>query len=472
MKTTRITLFALILAGTFAGLFASSGAASAAVAADIHIGPSGRATVDLGFFYDDLSPYGHWVERPQYGWVWTPRAVATTWRPYQNGHWAWTDDGWIWISTEPYGWATYHYGRWYEDPDYGWSWVPGNDYAPAWVSWQEGGDYIGWAPLPPSVEFRAGPLSVSLSPDAYLFVPSRRFLDPRPFQYAVPRQDCERVYRQTRSFTEYQVVNQRIVNRGVPVEQVQRFVGRPVPRYQVTEMSANQRHQGARVSGNRLTVFRPEVQKAQVAPPPQRPVAKRAVLTAPPATAPGKGNNRAGRPVVAGPAPVPDMKGPQGRKPKPQNQPQAPAVARQTPPGQAGRPNHQKGPKVEPVPPVTQAEAKPPAHQRQGRGPRQEQGGNPGNPPNVQPVQPQDKPRGNPHGNRRPEAEQQAPPPPRPQQHAAPPSDRPDRPARQAAPREQPKPPHGQQDHPNQGGGKGGGKGHNKPENDKKPPTA
>jgi len=463
MKTTRIALFALCLAGAFAG----ARTASAAVAADIHIGPSGRATVDLGFFYDDLSPYGHWVDRPQYGWVWTPRAVASTWRPYQNGHWAWTDEGWIWITTEPYGWATYHYGRWYDDPDYGWSWVPGNDYAPAWVSWQEGGDYIGWAPLPPSVQFSAGPLTVSLAPDAYLFVPTRHFLDSRPFQYAVPRQDCERVYRQTHSFTEYQVVNQRIVNRGVPVDQIQRVVGRPVPRYQVAELSAAQRHQGARISGNRLTVFRPEVQKAQVAPPPQRPVAKRAVLTAPPATAPGRGNNRAGRAVVAGPvAPPPPQQGRQPRGPKPQQQTQAPTVAHQTP-APAGRQGHQNNhQKATPQDhPAAQAESRPPGHQRPAHNPHQEQ---------TPPANADSAQHNNPRGNHRqaPESQQAAQPRP-PQPHAAPQ----DRPARQAA-REQPQPPHGQQGHPNQGdqGNSGhegkGGKGHGKPpEDDKKPPV-
>ena len=63
MKTTRIALFALLLLG------ATAGVASAAVAADIHVGPSGRASVDVGFFYDDLASYGNWVERPSYGWV-------------------------------------------------------------------------------------------------------------------------------------------------------------------------------------------------------------------------------------------------------------------------------------------------------------------------------------------------------------------------------------------------------------------
>jgi hypothetical protein len=67
----------------------------------------------------------------------------------------WSDQGWTWLSDEPYGWATYHYGRWYQDSEIGWAWVPGNDWAPAWVSWQEGNDYVGWAPLPPGANVNA-----------------------------------------------------------------------------------------------------------------------------------------------------------------------------------------------------------------------------------------------------------------------------------------------------------------------------
>ena len=105
MKTIRIVLFSLLLLGTFRGV------SSAATSVGIQVSSSGRATVDVGFFYDDLAPYGNWVERPNYGWVFRPHAVASSWRPYQRGHWVQTEDGWTWISTEPYGWATYHYGR-------------------------------------------------------------------------------------------------------------------------------------------------------------------------------------------------------------------------------------------------------------------------------------------------------------------------------------------------------------------------
>ena len=35
-----------------------------------------RAQVNVSFqvFYDDLSPYGTWIENPSYGYVWIPDA--------------------------------------------------------------------------------------------------------------------------------------------------------------------------------------------------------------------------------------------------------------------------------------------------------------------------------------------------------------------------------------------------------------
>ena len=275
MKTTRILFLSLILLGVTAG----AGFAATSLSAGIHIGPSGHASVDVGFFYDDLASYGNWVERPNYGWAWRPRTVASSWRPYQAGHWVMTDEGWTWISNEPYGWATYHYGRWYDDPDYGWEWIPGNDWAPAWVAWQEGGDYIGWAPLPPSVDFRTGiELNVSLGSDAYVFVPERQFLAPQLNAYFVPRAECARIFPSTRNITRYNVVGNRVFNQGVQVDRLQQVVGRPVPRYQIADLNADQRHQGGRVAQNRVALFRPQVDKAQVAPPPSRPIARRAVL--------------------------------------------------------------------------------------------------------------------------------------------------------------------------------------------------
>ena len=60
--------------------------------------------IDVGTFYDDLAPYGDWVEMPDYGWSWAPH-VEREWRPYTRGQWIMTDDGWFWDSNEPFGWA-------------------------------------------------------------------------------------------------------------------------------------------------------------------------------------------------------------------------------------------------------------------------------------------------------------------------------------------------------------------------------
>ncbi len=276
MKTTRILLLALVFLGALAG----TSSASTSVSVGVHAGSYGRTSVDLGFFYDDLAPYGHWIERPQYGWVWTPRNVASSWRPYQDGRWVWTEDGWTWISDEPYGWATYHYGRWYDDPDYGWEWIPGDEWAPAWVSWQEADDYVGWAPLPPYVDYRPGvTLNVRLGAGDYLFVPQHRFLSANVYSYAVPYSDCERIYRRSRNVTRYDWRNNAIYNRGVSYDRIQRVAGR-VPRYQIANLGRDQRHRGARFENNRVAFFRPQVQRTRVAAPPSRPVARRSVLSA------------------------------------------------------------------------------------------------------------------------------------------------------------------------------------------------
>src|SRR5436309_3198686 len=275
MKTTRILLLAAILLGVLPEM----GSAVTSISAGIHIGPSGRARVDLGFFYDDLASYGRWIQRPRYGWVWTPRVVARSWRPYQYGHWVWTDLGWTWVSDEPFGWATYHYGRWYDDPDYGWEWVPGDQWAPAWVDWHEGNNYVGWAPLPPSIGYRPGiSLNVDLAAEDFVFVPEDRFLDTRVYDYAVPSWQCDQIYRGSRNWTRYQNYNDQVFNAGIPIDRVQQWTGRPVQRYQVADLGWNERHQGGRFAQDRVAMFRPQVERAQVAPPSARPIASRAVL--------------------------------------------------------------------------------------------------------------------------------------------------------------------------------------------------
>jgi len=87
-----------------------------------------------------LEPYGSWRPHPRFGQVWVPTGVPRDWRPYEYGHWVYTDDwGWYWVSDaaeEDWGWVTYHYGRWAFERRLGWFWVPGDEWAPAWVDWR------------------------------------------------------------------------------------------------------------------------------------------------------------------------------------------------------------------------------------------------------------------------------------------------------------------------------------------------
>lgn len=132
-------------------------------------------------FFSPLSPYGQWVEAGRYGRCWRPANVVSGWRPYTTGYWEWTDSGWYWMSDEPWSWACYHYGYWATDPEYGWVWVPGTDWAPAWVVWRESPDYIGWAPC--------GPGGVVESAAPFVFVDIHHFHDhlgPRSFVFNDP----------------------------------------------------------------------------------------------------------------------------------------------------------------------------------------------------------------------------------------------------------------------------------------------
>jgi hypothetical protein len=221
---------------------------------------------EVGFFYDELSPYGDWVRTRDYGWAWFPRDVHPYWRPYSDGRWVNTEYGWTWVSYEPFGWATYHYGRWAWDARFGWLWVPGTTWGPAWVSWQHGGGYVGWAPLPPSVGFEIGigirlggiDLSFGIRPDSYSFVPERSFLESRLSGHLIPTARNVTIIRQTTNITNYTYVDNRVMNRGVDVRRIEQVTGRRTQRLRVVE--ARDRHR-SEIAANEVRIYRPERQK-------------------------------------------------------------------------------------------------------------------------------------------------------------------------------------------------------------------
>jgi hypothetical protein len=212
-------------------------------------------------FYNDLSPYGNWVNYGGYGYVWIPSQPG--FRPYYtNGHWVYTNYGWTWASDYNWGWAPFHYGRWMQDMSYGWMWVPGYEWAPAWVSWRGGSDYYGWAPLGPGMN---ADISVGSIPyNDWAFVPSRYISSARLNNYYVNPSRNVTIINNTTIINNNTVVNngrgtRSAYNPGPPVREVEQTTGNRIRQYNLAEAS---KPGAPQVSNNTLRVYRPVVNQS------------------------------------------------------------------------------------------------------------------------------------------------------------------------------------------------------------------
>ncbi len=221
--------------------------------------------ISFGVFYSSLGSQGEWISiGGEYGWH--PAGIAMGWRPYTMGHWVWTDDGWFWVSDEPWGWATYHYGRWYYDDFYGWIWMPGYDWAPAWVEWRYGGGCVGWAPLGPYAVYRPG-FGIYYghhweTPHSYWsFVDSRHMGDGDIHGYVYRSDDNVRLIGRTRTGGNIRTDGGRIVTRGPDRTYVERTGNIRVNRVEVVDMESRGNARIERSGGTeRLQVYRPRVE--------------------------------------------------------------------------------------------------------------------------------------------------------------------------------------------------------------------
>ncbi len=213
-------------------------------------------------FYSSLSRHGEWFDS-HWGLAWRPIRVAHGWRPYLYGRWAWTDYGWYWISFEPFGWATFHYGRWHYDDYYGWIWIPDNVWGPAWVEWRYDDDYIGWAPLSPYASFHVS-IGITfinhwVTPIHYWnFIPCRNFTASRVVDYVQPIERARRIHGSTRSGALIRNEDNRIINRGIDREFIERKGNTRINRVDIVEKDRGQGERFLRDGGReRIEVYRP-----------------------------------------------------------------------------------------------------------------------------------------------------------------------------------------------------------------------
>ncbi|MGD0782908.1 MAG: DUF6600 domain-containing protein, partial [Candidatus Aminicenantales bacterium] len=180
--------------------------------------------------------------------------------PYSDGHWVWTDYGWTWIANEEWGDIPFHYGRWGWDDDLGWFWVPGTVWGPAWVSWRSNDEYMGWAPFPPGVEFRAGmnfdSLSINIPLNFWVFIQGPHFQDRDLNGYILPFERNQMIVSYTSLRNNIYVRNNRIMNEGFGVDEVRRITGRTVPLYRLQDV---QQPGHTKIVGQQVQIFRPSI---------------------------------------------------------------------------------------------------------------------------------------------------------------------------------------------------------------------
>jgi len=214
--------------------------------------------VSYQVFYDQLSPYGQWVDFPSYGYVWLPNAGPDFYPYSSRGSWIMTDYGWTWLSDYSWGWAPFHYGRWDYDNFYGWYWVPDNVWGPAWVTWRRAPGYYGWAPMGPgmSVDMSFGNNYNNYS-NRWIFVREKYFGRNNINRYYASQNDYEMLFSNSSVINNTYVDNSRHTTyvSGPTKEDVRGVTGRRVSTYAIQEDNVP----GQSMSNGQLRIYRPQV---------------------------------------------------------------------------------------------------------------------------------------------------------------------------------------------------------------------
>jgi hypothetical protein len=237
---------------------------------------SSAAPPEVNYFYNELSPYGTWVELGGVGWCWQPRIVLINhgWRPYcDGGHWLNSDCGWYWQSDYSWGWAPFHYGRWQLHNRCGWVWVPDTVWAPSWVVWRTSGDFCGWAPVPPHAVFDVGfgwrfngarvaaNFDFGLRPDCFTFVAFNDFTRRDLGHRHLAATDVTRVFNRTTVINNFAANNRVIANRGIPVDKVSAATHTQIRTVAIRDSSTALGTRTRGMENGTPVVYRPQLRK-------------------------------------------------------------------------------------------------------------------------------------------------------------------------------------------------------------------
>jgi hypothetical protein len=436
----RTRLPKLLACALLAGAPLQAHAQPVQVNVDVNAAIGGAPINSVDVFYDQLAAYGPWLDDPQFGTVFAPADPA--FQPYTIGHWAYTEVGMVWVSNQPFEWATSHYGRWVFSETYGrWVWIPDTTWGPSWVDWTQAGDAYGWAPLAPAFAISFG-YTVPIA--AWHFCGAGHLFAANVHRFFVPRAQVAAMHRDARPVDNFARVGGARVPLGPRADNLRakgvqvtttKVEARAVGRWQPQEIDQKvKRAQERRTEveqKNRQRVERdPALQKAQARP--AAPPAPGATAVTPPSTRPQPQPPKPEQTKPEPTKPEPQRTEPQRTEPQrtepaqppTQPQPTRPAPAKPEPSQpratQPPPPAQQPPPREPPAPTKPEPQAPPPREPKQPPAP----------PPTQPPTQPQPPPKPEPQA---PAPREPRPATPPPQQPAPPPAPRP-QPTPQPAP--------------------------------------
>jgi hypothetical protein len=216
-------------------------------------------SVSFQTFYDGLSPDGYWIEITKEEinedlkdgegqgfasdiiltddgnlFIWRPGVNSADWNPYTNGKWIYTNQGWMWASNYSWGWAAYHYGRWFHSNKYGWVWMPGYVWAPAWVQWRISENHIGWCPLSPKGKWKIDDgitnanYNYNNKSDDWVFVDKSNFVNDINTASIINRKQNADIIKKSDRVVNLKLENSKVINRGPDVKDIENKTGKSI----------------------------------------------------------------------------------------------------------------------------------------------------------------------------------------------------------------------------------------------------
>jgi hypothetical protein len=134
------------------------------------------------------------------------------------------------------------------------------------VVWRHRPGWVGWAPLPQQIGWRAGfglefgnvDIDRLIEPHCYSFVDERLFSARNLHQHIQLEARNVTLLRDASRTADYSVVGDRVVNRGIAVEQIERDTGQKIRRHRLVDANAARPDE---VRGDDVVVFRPKLER-------------------------------------------------------------------------------------------------------------------------------------------------------------------------------------------------------------------